>query len=75
MEFWPCQSTRFLVFLESNTSMLVRRFTDSARFMMSHLASRVAVTHFWADGIGFIGAIDANAFIIQRDPIDTRRIV
>lgn len=55
--------------------MLVRRFTGSARFMMSHLASRVAVTHFWADGIGFIGAIDANAFIIQRDPIDTRRIV
>ena len=55
--------------------MLVRRFTGSARFMMSRLASRVAVTHVWADGIGFVGAIDANAFFVQPDPIDTRRIV
>lgn len=35
----------------------------------------MVVTHVWVDGIGVIGAIDANALFVQRDPNDTRRII
>jgi len=55
--------------------MLVRRFTGLARFKVSHLASRVVMTHVWVNGIGVIGAIDANTLFVQRDPNDTGRTI